>query len=248
MDKPPSRTALLAGLAVAVVGLILSVVLAVGGWPDGSDAGGRDFGAVPGTSAPETRPGARGTTPEDTVGGARVGAAPTSSEQAASEAAPTASEQAASGSVPEPVSLALPRLGLRAPVDPVGVARDGQVEVPGDPGRVGWYRFSPAPGASEGSAVMVGHVDSDGRGPGVLVALNDVRRGDRVRAERADGSSVEYRVTARRSITKKALVSSEAFRLDGPAVLTLITCTGPYLPDEGGYQNNLVVTAVEAPK
>ncbi|NSL42855.1 class F sortase [Streptomyces sp. 8P21H-1] len=140
----------------------------------------------------------------------------------------------------------MPRLGLRAPVDPVGVADDGQVEVPGDPRRVGWYRFSPAPGGPGGSSVVVGHVDSDGGEPGVLAALDDVRQGDRVLVRRTDGSGVEYRVAARRSVAKQDLAKSQAFRRDGPGVLTLITCAGPYLPDRGGYRRNLVVTAVEA--
>ncbi|KUN40728.1 peptidase C60 sortase A and B [Streptomyces longwoodensis] len=142
----------------------------------------------------------------------------------------------------------MPRLDLSAAVDPVGVADDGTVVVPRDPRRVGWYRFSPRPGASGGSSVIVGHVDSDDRGLGVLVALAEVRAGDRVSVERADGSRVDYRVVSRRTVAKEALAASGAFRTEGPAVLTLVTCTGPYLPDQGGYRNNLVVTAVEASK
>ncbi|MCF4136312.1 class F sortase [Streptomyces sp. Tue 6430] len=95
---------------------------------------------------------------------------------------------------------------------------------------------------------MVGHVDAKGRGLGVLDALNDVRPGDEVLVERGDDDATAYRVATRRTVGKRDLPSSDAFRRDGPAVLTLITCTGPYLPDRGGYQNNLVVTAVEAPK
>ncbi|WP_413760557.1 class F sortase [Streptomyces sp. MMBL 11-3] len=229
MSKPSSHRALLAGLAVALVGLVASVVLTAGAWPGGSDT--RDFGAVPG-------------------GGASAGSAPAREgvpeKPAGDRDSPGAT--AVPGRAPEPRWLSLPRLGVRAPIDPVGVAGDGQVEVPDDPGRVGWYRFSPAPGEPSGSSVVVGHVDSDGRGLGVLVALGDVRQGDQVLVRRADGSSVEYRVAARRSVAKQDLAESEAFRRDGPGVLTLITCAGPYLPDKGGYQRNLVVTAVEAPE
>ncbi|MFG3350151.1 class F sortase [Streptomyces sp. NPDC048018] len=150
--------------------------------------------------------------------------------------------------VSPPQKLSIPRLGLSAPVDPVGVAEDGQTEVPPDPDRVGWYRFSPAPGSDTGSSVIVGHVDAKGRGLGVLNALNEVRQGDRVLIGREDGSTVAYEITARRTVGKKALPASDAFRREGRPVLTLITCAGPYLPDAGGYQNNLVVTAVEAAK
>ncbi|MFH8253816.1 class F sortase [Streptomyces roseolus] len=148
----------------------------------------------------------------------------------------------------EPSDISVPRLRLRAPVDRVGVTPDGQVHVPDDPGRVGWYRFSPAPGAPAGSSVLVGHVDATGRGLGVLAALDDVREGDRVVVGRRDGTTVSYRVTARRTIAKQALAGSGVFRREGAPVLTLVTCAGPYLPGEGGYRNNLVVTAVEAPR
>ncbi|MFF3890414.1 class F sortase [Streptomyces sp. NPDC001914] len=147
----------------------------------------------------------------------------------------------AAGSVP--LSLSIARLRVRAAIDAVGVTSAGQVEVPGDPKRVGWYRFSPAPGASTGSSVIVGHVDSRGRGLGVLVALNDVRRGDVVRVSRSAGRIADYRVVSRQTVAKDGLGAVGAFRVDGPAVLTLITCTGPYDAGEGGYQNNLVVTA-----
>ncbi|MGW2210700.1 class F sortase [Streptomyces sp. NPDC001781] len=125
----------------------------------------------------------------------------------------------------------------------MGVTKAGQVEVPADPKRVGWYRFSPAPGASSGSSVVVGHVDSKGRGLGVLAALNNVRRGDIVRVTRSAGRPVDFRVVSRRTVAKDAVDAAGAFRVQGPAVLTVITCTGPYVASEGGYQNNLVVTA-----
>ena len=37
---------------------------------------------------------------------------------------------------------------------------------------------------------------------------------------------------------------AEVFARTGPERLRLVTCTGPYLPEAGGYQQNLVVTAV----
>ncbi|MGV9557772.1 class F sortase [Streptomyces sp. NPDC003522] len=230
MGKRSSRRPVLVGLACAPAGLVVSAVLLAGSWPGDRAPAADDFGATPVTGTATTGP-ARDPVAATAAGG-RASGAP----------AP------ATGPVAEPTSLALPRLGVRAPVDPVGVTGDGQVEVPEDPGRVGWYRYSPAPGSPRGSAVVVGHVDSEGRGLGVLDALNDVGPGDEVLVTSADDERTAYRVTTRRTVGKRDLPSSDAFRRDGPAVLTLITCAGPYLPDRGGYQNNLVVTAVEAPK
>ncbi|MGV9453125.1 class F sortase [Streptomyces sp. NPDC003635] len=234
MGRPLSRRGLVAGLCLALIGCAVAAALAVASWPD-RDAVGSDFGRVPAAAAttgarseaPATERAATGGTGGDASGSATSG----------NDAAAT-----------QPSRLSLPRLGISAPVDPVGVAADGQVEIPKDPQRVGWYRFSPAPGAPKGSTVVVGHVDSDGQGLGVLVALNEVRRGDQVLVQRADGARVTYQITARRTVAKDALSASGAFRRDGPAVLTLITCAGPYLSDQGGYQNNLVVTAVERPR
>ncbi|MFJ5707211.1 class F sortase [Streptomyces sp. NPDC093105] len=223
----------LLGVVMALLGIVLTAaaLLLAGARADRS-AGTGDFGAAPTvTAAPETE----------------RSASPTPSRTAAVPVAPAAPAPAASA-VPAPRELVIPRLGLRAPIDPVGVAGDGQMEVPKDPDRVGWYRYSPAPGADRGSSVVVGHVDAKGLGLGVLFGLTEVRQGDRVRVARDDGTTLTYEVTARRTLGKAALVSSAVFDRDGPAVLNLVTCAGPYLPDEGGYQNNLVVTAVEVPR
>ncbi|MFD6417571.1 class F sortase [Streptomyces sp. NPDC060194] len=225
----PARHRRLLGAAAALVAVLLSA-LAVVVWRDGPTRAA-DFGAMSAASpaAPATdRPGAPGPGPS-----ARRA-------EAADDPAPAP--------VAAPRQLSLPRLGLRAPVDAVGVAEDGQTEVPEDPDRVGWYRFSPAPGSDEGSSVIVGHVDSKNKGLGVLNALNEVREGDVVRVGRADGSTVSYEITARRTVGKKDLAASGAFRRDGRAVLTMITCALPYVRDAGGYQNNLVVTAQEVVK
>ncbi|MGW8885903.1 class F sortase [Streptomyces sp. NPDC055749] len=218
------------GAVAALLGIILTVaaVLLVTARAD-NPSSARDFG----------------TSPVITV--------PSESEQpkASAPAQPKplrSTSSAASLAVPAPRELSIPRLGLRAPIDPVGVAGDGQMQVPEDPDRVGWYRFSPAPGADQGSSVIVGHVDAKGLGLGVLFVLNKVRQGDQVRVAREDGTSVSYEITARRTLSKKALEDTGVFDREGRSVLSLITCAGPYLPDRGGYQNNLVVTAVEVTK
>ncbi|MGX1364971.1 LPXTG-site transpeptidase (sortase) family protein [Streptomyces canus] len=226
MSKTSSRRRLVVGLCAALVGLVVSVLLLVDARIGGPKAGAEDFGAAP--------------------GGPSVSSSGTDRDLprpsfAAGDATPSAAKAS------EPSSLSLPRLGVRAAVKTVGVATDGQVEIPEDPEQVGWYRYSPVPGSAEGSTVIVGHVDSRRRGLGVLAALNDLRAGDRVLIRQKDGGVVEYRVSARRTVGKRDLSASGAFRREGPPVLTLITCAGPYLADKGGYQNNLLVTAVEAP-
>jgi sortase (surface protein transpeptidase) len=129
-------------------------------------------------------------------------------------------------------------------VDRVGVTRDGAVRIPRDARRVGWYRFGPRPGAGAGSVVLAAHVDSRTQGLGAFYPLREADRGDRVVLTATGGGRWTYRVVARELFRKRALPLDDLFRRDGREVLTLITCGGPYLADAGGYQDNVVVTAV----
>ncbi|MFE5603357.1 class F sortase [Streptomyces coelicoflavus] len=133
-------------------------------------------------------------------------------------------------------------MGLDARVRPVGVTGGGAMTVPEDPSMAGWYRYGPVPGSREGSAVLVGHVDSETGALGEFAALYDVRRGDRVEVRRAETTPVVYRVVSRTTVPKDELPPS-VFRRTGDPVLTLITCAPPFEPERGGYLANLVVTA-----
>ncbi|SBT94088.1 Sortase family protein [Streptomyces sp. DI166] len=141
-----------------------------------------------------------------------------------------------------PERVLVPAVGLDARIRPVGVTADGAVAVPADPGRAGWYRFGPEPGSARGSAVLVGHVDGETGALGEFAALYDVRPGDRVEVRRTGAEPVVYRVVSRTTVSKDDLPSS-VFRRTGAPVLTLVTCAPPFVPERGGYQANLVVTA-----
>jgi hypothetical protein len=108
---------------------------------------------------------------------------------------------------------------------------------------LGWYRFGPAPGAGTGSVVLAGHLDSVRYGLGPLVGLREVEVGDGVRVTRSDGTVEDYTVVDVRRFEGSAL-PEELFARTGPERLRIITCGGEYVPDQGGYQQNLVVTAV----
>ncbi|MCX2924070.1 class F sortase [Streptomyces sp. NEAU-W12] len=144
--------------------------------------------------------------------------------------------------LPPPRRVLVRDVGLDAPVRPVGVTGQGTLAVPSNPTVAGWYRFGPAPGSSRGSAVLVGHVDSDSGTLGEFAALSGVRPGDRVEVHRAEAAPAVYRIVARTTVPKGDLPSS-VFRRTGSPVLTLITCAPPFVPDRGGYLANVVVTA-----
>ena len=141
-----------------------------------------------------------------------------------------------------PVRVRVPDLGLDSAVRPVGVGGDRQMRLPADPRELGWYRFGPAPGDG-GSVVLAGHVDSRRFGVGPLVALQAVDVGTVVQVVTRTGRVRSYRVDSIERFDQQALPAA-VFARTGPERLRLVTCTGPYLPEAGGYQQNLVVTAV----
>ncbi|WP_254666097.1 class F sortase [Streptomyces sp. WMMB 322] len=144
-----------------------------------------------------------------------------------------------------PERLTLPRLAVHADVVPVGTTAAGNVAVPGDAGKVGWYRFGAAPGSAAGSAVLVGHVDSRRGERGILASLSSVRQGDAVVVAGRGGRKARYAVVSRRSVDKDAF-PGQIFRRTGRPALVLVTCAAPFDPERGGYQRLLLVTAVPA--
>ncbi|NDH14605.1 MAG: class F sortase [Actinobacteria bacterium] len=143
-----------------------------------------------------------------------------------------------------PVSVAIDELGVRAPVDPVGIYEDGSVEIPEDVSRVGWYRFGSDPAQGEGSTVIVGHRDGFDQGAGAFYSIAGLDIGDAIEVELADGSLRDYEVVAREVVAKNLLPTSDLFAENGPERLTLISCIGYFDRDGDGYRENVVVTAV----
>ena len=111
---------------------------------------------------------------------------------------------------------------------------------------VGWYRFGPAPGASSGSAVLSGHVDSAQQGLGAFSRLGELHAGDNVTVTDTAGRQLSYRVVGKEAFDKKTVPLAELFSRSGAARLTLITCGGAFDAAAKSYVDNIVVTAVPA--
>ena len=121
------------------------------------------------------------------------------------------------------------------------VTVDGVLRVPEDVEHVGWWDGSARVGEPFGSTVIAGHVDSATEGIGFFARLLKIKAGDTITL-RADSHQLKYRVTSVRTVAKQALATdSQAFRQTGRHRLVLITCTGNFHRDRGGYDSNLVV-------
>ena len=75
---------------------------------------------------------------------------------------------------------------LLAPIGPLGLNRDGTLQVPTDFSRAGWYTGRPTPGET-GPAIIVAHRSSR-RGPGAFWKLPHVQPGQEIVVTRADRS------------------------------------------------------------
>lgn len=153
---------------------------------------------------------------------------------------PTPAKQKATSSF----RVEIPALRVTMPVIPVGVAKDGQMAIPDDPGIAGWYRFGPGPTSDSGASVISAHVDSrDEVGP--LAKLDRLDRGDRVIVVVA-GEKVEYVVDRVDHYAKTALDLDKLFSRTGPARLHLVSCGGEWNPRTRHYEDNVVAVARRA--
>lgn len=141
-----------------------------------------------------------------------------------------------------PTGLIIRALSVDAPVDEA--FSDGRVlPPPDDPTRIGWWVGSAPVGVDQGSIVLVGHVDSAGRGPGALFRLNDIDPGAQIIVRAADGTTEQFDVTARTVYPKTGDLPADLFRVTGPHQLILITCGGDFDETTKSYAENIVVTA-----
>ena len=134
--------------------------------------------------------------------------------------------------------LRIPRIGVDAPIDVVGLTPGGDLSTPTDVTHVGWYGGGSLPGAP-GSAVIDGHLDWYS-GPAVFADLGRLRVGDRLSVSYSDGHAAFFRVSGLATYPADQ-PQPQLFRTDGPPLLALITCAGPW--DGAGYRDRLVVAA-----
>ncbi|RPF33779.1 class F sortase [Streptomyces sp. TLI_185] len=144
-----------------------------------------------------------------------------------------------------PQRIDIPDLGVRAPVVPRGLDRQGAIDPPSfdQADTVGWYAGGVRPGAA-GAALMVGHVDTETR-PAVFYKLSSLRPGETVRVIRDDGRVAEFTVDDVQVQNRDRFDARQAYgqHRPGRAELRLITCGGTFDQDSGSYTANVIVSA-----
>lgn len=143
-----------------------------------------------------------------------------------------------------PSRLRIPSIGVDTPVMALGLASDGQVQVPpiAKDAPAGWYDGSPTPGQL-GPSVLLGHVTVGAYGDGVFLHLDRMRAGETIAVTRADGSVATFSVDRVQTVAKSRFPTSSVYgNVDHPE-LRLITCGGTRISGGGGYPDNVIVYA-----
>jgi hypothetical protein len=140
-----------------------------------------------------------------------------------------------------PVSIEIPRIGVRSDLEHLGLDSGGAMDVPFDPDEAGWYDLGPTPGEL-GPAVIAGHVTWNLQ-RAVFFRLGDLRRGDRLRVVRRDGLTGVFEVSVVRRFPKVTFPTKAVFGTIDFAGLRVITCGGTYDYSTHRYRDNIVVFA-----
>lgn len=141
-----------------------------------------------------------------------------------------------------PVRLRIPAIRVDTTVQRLGRAPDGTVAIPDRFDVAGWYEEGSRPG-QPGPAVILGHVDSRD-GPAVFFELSTLRADAIVHVDRADGSSVSFRVTGLSRVPKTGFPTDLVYSPTLEPSLRLITCGGSFDHHARSYRDNVIVYAV----
>ena len=185
--------------------------------------------AATGDAPPSSVPSPAASTANSPTAAAKPGIASPSAVQAKPAAAPTTVE--------------IPVIGVRSALLKLGLRPNRSLEVPPDgPGApAGWYSGSPSPGET-GPAVLLGHVNATGGGPGVFADLRALKNGAEIKVTREDGSTARFAVYRAAAYSKNSFPTLEVYGNTKASELRLITCDG-YDPATGEFDDNYVVYA-----
>lgn len=193
--------------------------------------------------APPATTAAKGETPSADSSTASSGSSATPAPEASAKPPPPPS--VADAMPPsEPVSVRLPSIDVSSPIHGLGLDAQGKLKVPsGDRyDEVAWYEGSPTPG-DVGPAVLEGHVTGSGHDPSVFFELGDVRAGDEVEVDRADGTTATFEVTDVKKSPKDDFPRIDVYGATKGPELRIITCGGTYDEDARRHLENVIVFA-----
>ncbi|MBP7927839.1 class F sortase [Patescibacteria group bacterium] len=142
----------------------------------------------------------------------------------------------------DPVELKINSVNIAVKVGPVGVAKDGSMETPVDWNGSGWYFKSARPGEL-GNLVINAHYDRPGGAPAAFYGLKNAKINDKLQVEDSFGRVYEYMITDLSYVDMNDPTRLQVLEdKEGASTITMLTCSGVWIPSEGTYSKRLVVT------
>ncbi|MGH9114862.1 MAG: sortase domain-containing protein, partial [Acidimicrobiales bacterium] len=149
-----------------------------------------------------------------------------------------------------PASVSIPAVSISSPLGPErGLNRDATIDDAPLTGSTWslpwWFDGGPSPG-QDGSAVLLGHVDSaEGAGHiGVFFRLGAVKPGDTITVKLADGRVTRWFVSSTILYSDHDFPDNLVYSRSGGPILRLVTCGGTFDQQTHHYESSVVVTAL----
>lgn len=137
-----------------------------------------------------------------------------------------------------PDLLSVPALGISATIV-TSPLRNNALVIPSSQ-YVGEYTEGTPLTGTEGTTLLVGHVNFPDGSMGAMGPITYAKPGQIINASDGTGRIHAYRIATVATYVKQAL-PDEVFATTGPRRLVLVTCGGPVI--NGYYRDNVVVTA-----
>lgn len=150
------------------------------------------------------------------------------------------SQESVSQQIGLPANLKIPKIGVDAPVEPVGLDRDGKMGVPSNADLVGWYKLGVKPG-ERGNAVFAGHLDTVTGAPAVFYNLSKLEVGDEIISTDISGRQYVFKVTDKQTYLYNSFPLQDIFGDSQDIALNLITCAGVFDQISSNYNQRIVI-------
>ena len=141
-----------------------------------------------------------------------------------------------------PKILNIPKLGINAKVQSVGLNSEDEMDVPSNNDDVAWFDLGVVPGKM-GSAVIAGHLNGRYGEPAIFWDLHKLKVGDDIYIIDSDKNKKHFQIISVEKYKTNSAPMEKIFGLNDGIYLNLITCDGRWDKAENTYDERLVVFA-----
>ena len=139
-----------------------------------------------------------------------------------------------------PKTLIIPKIGVKAPIEYVGLDGAGRMDVPKQWYTVAWYKLGYKVG-DKGSAALSGHLDTSSGSPAVFYNIGKLNTGDEISVIDDKGDTFKFRVYEKQYYPYDGFPLQRVFGSSGRVELSLITCGGTWDRNAKNYSQRIVI-------